>query len=261
MVNCKNCETSCEDNYKFCPNCAQPTDTKRIDFHFLIHEIQHRIFHVDKGIFYTLKELFTRPGYSIREYIEGKRQKHFKPILLIMILGASYAILQHNLKVESFSLDLLKTGNRDEILFFQKFVDYIRAIEHWIDGHYAMYFLLQIPLVGLGFYWGFKKYHLYNYAEWLVIMTFMGGQMLAVSIVESLFDMLTLRLGILFFLAEVGLVFWTIIQLFQYHSKVKVILRTLVSLLISAFFILLVVTIVMAIGVYKSGGMELMERL
>ncbi|QOG00887.1 DUF3667 domain-containing protein [Flavobacterium sp. MDT1-60] len=37
--------------------------------------------------------MFTRPGHSIREFIEGKRVKHFKPLWLVAVLGALYGFL------------------------------------------------------------------------------------------------------------------------------------------------------------------------
>jgi hypothetical protein len=45
---------------------------------------------LDKGFSYTIKELVTRPIYSIIEYIEGKRVDHFNyfiAFLLILALG------------------------------------------------------------------------------------------------------------------------------------------------------------------------------
>ena len=36
---------------------------------------------------YSGKQLFTRPGHAIREFIEGKRIKHLKPISLVIVLA------------------------------------------------------------------------------------------------------------------------------------------------------------------------------
>jgi hypothetical protein len=40
------------------------------------HDVQHGLFHFDKGMYYSAKELYWRPGHSIREFIEGKRVSH-----------------------------------------------------------------------------------------------------------------------------------------------------------------------------------------
>jgi hypothetical protein len=78
-ITCKNCHQTYTGNY--CNNCGQPADTHKINIHYLWHDIQHGLFHFDKGVTYTAKQLFTRPGHSIREFIEGKRVKHIKQYL------------------------------------------------------------------------------------------------------------------------------------------------------------------------------------
>jgi hypothetical protein len=41
--------------------------------HFIEQDLIHRIWHVDTGILFTIRELFTRPGHCVREFINGKR--------------------------------------------------------------------------------------------------------------------------------------------------------------------------------------------
>ena len=93
QVTCKNCDQTYSGH--FCNNCGQPADTHKLNLHFIMHDIQHAFFHFDKGVLFTAKELFTRPGDSIREFIEGKRVKHFKPISLVIILATLYGVLRH----------------------------------------------------------------------------------------------------------------------------------------------------------------------
>lgn len=84
-TNCLNCNT--EISGKFCSNCGQPASTHRFSLaHVFQHDFIHGVFHFDKGFFYTLKELFTRPGHSIREYVQGKRIRHFNYFTTIIIL-------------------------------------------------------------------------------------------------------------------------------------------------------------------------------
>ena len=66
---CKNCEHTFEGN--FCSNCGEPINLKRIDGHYIYHEIEH-ILHFDKGIFYTIRELLIRPGENIRSFVSEK---------------------------------------------------------------------------------------------------------------------------------------------------------------------------------------------
>lgn len=74
---CRNCSQSLHLQQEFCHECGQRTDTHRIDYHFLVHEVQHGVFHGNKGIIYILKELLIKPGHTIREYVDGKRKDQF----------------------------------------------------------------------------------------------------------------------------------------------------------------------------------------
>ncbi|WP_454881016.1 DUF3667 domain-containing protein [Sphingobacterium detergens] len=82
MTKCKNCETSIISN--FCPNCGQPAVLKRIDAHYIAHEIEH-VLHFERGILYTIRELVTTPGKNIRNYISENRSRLVKPIIFIIV--------------------------------------------------------------------------------------------------------------------------------------------------------------------------------
>lgn len=76
-VICKKCKQHFKGHY--CSNCGQPAETHKLDFHFLMHDIQHGLMHFDKGVLYSAGQLFTRPGDSIRDFIEGKELNILNP--------------------------------------------------------------------------------------------------------------------------------------------------------------------------------------
>jgi hypothetical protein len=86
-TNCLNCESPLLDAQKYCPECGQKTNIHRLNFHEISHEIIHYVVHVDKSIFNLLKELAIRPGIVAREFVTGKRQKHFRPLNFFMIVA------------------------------------------------------------------------------------------------------------------------------------------------------------------------------
>src|SRR4051812_48133830 len=90
-THCKNCGLDYTGN--FCPNCGQKAATHDIDSKYILHEIPHAIFHIDKGIFYTIGQLCTRPGKTVIEYIKGKRIQHYSPIAYILLLSAIYLLV------------------------------------------------------------------------------------------------------------------------------------------------------------------------
>lgn len=85
--NCLNCNTTVMG--KFCHECGQKTDTHRITVkHFIEHDLVHGVWHIDKGIPYTLKQIFTRPGHGALDYIHGKRVKYYNVFYLsLLVLG------------------------------------------------------------------------------------------------------------------------------------------------------------------------------
>lgn len=88
---CLNCETALTD--KYCGHCGQPASTHRLSLGHLLHEIPHTIWHVDKGIFYTLRELLTRPGATILGYMRGQRARHFAPLSLLLLVTGIYSFV------------------------------------------------------------------------------------------------------------------------------------------------------------------------
>jgi hypothetical protein len=82
---CKNCSAVYKGNY--CPICSQSAHTKRIDAHYLLHDIPHSVFHVDKGLPYTFLNLAKQPGKTLLDYIKGRRVKYFKPFAYVLVLS------------------------------------------------------------------------------------------------------------------------------------------------------------------------------
>ena len=175
-------------------------------------------FHFDKGIFYTIKEIFTRPGYAIKEYLEGKRVKHFKPISLVIILAGIWGLLYHYLP-SSDTHSVAENTTR------------ISLISKWLRDHYSIAELINLPFYALA---SFVVFRIYNYWEHLVINAFLIAQKIVVGILVlpilvSLKDDTEQKVAsILMSLISFSLFYWTNSQLFAVHSKLKVLALTVV---------------------------------
>lgn len=259
---CRNCRQHLLLHQRFCHQCGQKTDTHRIDFHFLVHEVQHGIFHVDSGILFTLRELFKRPGHSIREYIEGKRKPHFPPFTLVVILGSVCALIQYFFKKESEVKNGLTATQDSANSSLQKYVDfeglvnYFRHVIDWFSGHFAFTVLLILPVAALGFFLGFRKYRV-NYPEWLVILLFLAGQSLAVYVVFIFINQFFGNHNGWFFLVSWSLVTFSLIQFFEERGKYYVIARSVWSIFLtyffSVFYLVLAALIFTVIGILLYG--------
>ncbi len=166
---CKNCNHDIHGNY--CSNCGQTAHTHTMDWHFVSHEIQHGIFHVDKGLLFTIKELLIRPGTTIRNFIAGKRVTYFKPVAMVIFLATVYGFLYHyfDIKIEYPSM------GTDKAKVVQQ------AINNWMVGHYTLVILLMIPLYSLASKIAFMRCG-YNFIEHMALNSFLAGLKLTVQI-------------------------------------------------------------------------------
>ncbi|GEP52668.1 hypothetical protein FNO01nite_33400 [Flavobacterium noncentrifugens] len=238
---CKNCNQVFEGN--FCNNCGQSADTHRLNVHFIWHDIQHGLFHFDKGIYYSVKELYLRPGHSIREFIEGKRINHFSPISLVIVLATVYGLLYH-----SFEINLFTTAKE-----MPKLNSDIN--NYWMAKHFSWLTLATIPLYTLGTYACFRNQG-YNYIEYFILNTFKASQRLILHIVS--FPILYHFNGTpaiktfitVLYAMDIALIYWTNFQFFDRISTIKVLLLSALSHLIFLAALVFVLAIIVLFGGY-----------
>jgi hypothetical protein len=60
-------------------------DTKESSY--VVEEIQDIFVDVNKGFFYSVFKTLRNPGKTAREYVEGNRVDHYKPIALTFVLA------------------------------------------------------------------------------------------------------------------------------------------------------------------------------
>ncbi|MDR6761977.1 magnesium-transporting ATPase (P-type) [Flavobacterium sp. 2755] len=172
--NCLNCNQ--EITGKFCSNCSQAAATHRFSLsHVIKHDFIHGIFHFDKGFFYTIKELFTRPGHSIREYVQGKRAKHYNYFATIILLLAIGYFLKKWTKIEA--LDLY--GKTEVSGLF-------KVLKHYSK----ITIFLHVPIIAFASYLLFKKSR-QNYTENLVLNMYLLCGVLTISFILPIFMIFT----------------------------------------------------------------------
>ncbi|MCW5912906.1 MAG: DUF3667 domain-containing protein [Cyclobacteriaceae bacterium] len=208
-------------------------------------DIQHGLFYFDKGILFTARELFTRPGFSIKEFIDGKRIKHFKPLSLVILLAGIYGFLSHYFDINLLSNNFQVSGSGEKFIQTKATLE---KMSEWISQHYSILTLIQIPIFSLGTYIAFRKVG-YNFIEHLVINSFIAGQKLIIRLITfPLFlwfsNSQNLKVIARFTdLAGYLIGIWTLLELFNQFSFVNRILRTILSLAIAILIIFILLTI------------------
>jgi len=160
MSTCPSCSTQIDQN--FCPNCGQPATLKRIDGHYIIHEIEH-VLHFENGILFTVKELLIRPGQNVKEYISTNRSRLVKPIIFIIITSLIYTLMSHFFKLDDGYVKLGEDKKTSITLIFE-----------WIQNHYGYSNIIMGIFIALWLKLFFRKHH-YNFFEILILLCFVIG--------------------------------------------------------------------------------------
>jgi Protein of unknown function (DUF3667) len=206
-ANCLNCNQALSGNY--CTTCGQKSSTHRLSLkHFFLHDFVHGVFHLDKGFLYTIKELFTRPGHSIREYIQGKRVKHFNYFTLLIVLATISHLVGAYSNVQLTDM----TGSDSKGL--------ISGLEQLGKTYPKLFALSQIPFLALLSYVIFKKSN-QNYSEHLILNTFKASAEVMLSmfvLVVSIFYANVSVISFLYLVMAAATIMYEILFYYQYFS-------------------------------------------
>lgn len=236
---CQNCNEIFSRN--FCSNCGQKASVRRYSFkHFIQNDLIHGIWSVDNGLFFTIKELFTRPGHSIREFINGKRVGYFNVItLLLIILGVSHFVGEYSQVKLS---DLMPESSKESM----------NTLEVFSRKYPKITLLLTIPFYSVFSFLWFRKAKL-NLTEHFVLNSYKSvGELIIAFTFTILTVFYTNQNGLMtvyslvIFLSLVYS-FWYYKQFFSAYgySKKSLIIRSL-GVILSYMFFSLALGIVMA---------------
>ncbi len=217
MNNCNNCNNKLIGIY--CSDCGQPKQLKRIDSHYIIHEIEH-VLHFERGILYTIKELLTRPGQNVREFISENRSRLVKPIIFIIVTSLIYTLISHFFHIEEGYINLNDTKGSATIV-----------INNWIQNHYGYSNIIMGVFIAFWLKIFFRKYD-YNFFEIVILLCFLMGMGMLLFSIFALFEGLTkfplMKIsGIIFFIYSS----WAIGQFFDKTKPINYV-KALVSYLL-----------------------------
>ncbi len=187
MSNCLNCNAPLSATQKFCSECGQKTALKRVNLHDVLHDAIHYFTHADKGIFTLLKSLVVQPGLVAKEYIEGKRKKHFPPLNFFLIVAAVYIViggvtskyssssLQRNTRINSYTSAPKKTmSDNPQQAESIKRMEKMAKIGRFFSKYSNYVAMLAAPLISFLIWLLYFKGR-YNFTEHLVANLYLIG--------------------------------------------------------------------------------------
>ncbi|MFC6860932.1 DUF3667 domain-containing protein [Zunongwangia atlantica] len=234
MIICKNCHNRFQGNY--CNRCGQKSTVKRIHRGFIFNDLQLGLFNIDSGLFFTIRELFTRPGYAIKDYIVGKRVRYFMPVSMLILLSTIYSFLYHYLEIDLFFQSTNKFGDDEK---------YMQLVQS-LDGNYVYYILMSLHIFSFSSWLLFRKKG-FNFSEHFVLNSYAASQRLifhtiTLSILyvvpeEPQIRQLITRIQLI---VDISLIVWCYFQFFNLKI-IPLLVRTALSLLLS--YIILTISI------------------
>lgn len=207
MAVCTSCNQNIPENY--CSKCGEPAILKRIDRHYIQHEIEH-VLHLEKGIFYTIKELLIRPGQTIHNFISNDRSRLVKPVVFVIVTSLIYTLINHFFHIEEGYINFDKTNTAA-----------INPINEWVQSHYGYANIIIGVFLSLWLKLFFRKYG-YNFFELLILLCFIQGMGMLIFAIFAMTEGLThIRLlqysGMLF----LGYFSWAVGQFFDKHKYIN----------------------------------------
>lgn len=164
---CLDCGTPVADRY--CGHCGQDAHhTHRFTMRYLLlHDLPHSVWHVDKGLLYTLRMMLTQPGRTIAQYLAGRRAQHFRPIAYLLLIGGLGALIMSRLQLQPLPAD--KLAEMPKVIGL--------AMERYMNITYkypSLIYAVLLPVSALISRW-FLRATRYNYAELLIAQAFITG--------------------------------------------------------------------------------------
>jgi len=208
-MNCKNCEQHITDTAKYCPNCGQAIELKRIDGQYILQEIGS-VLNFKKGILYTIRELLIRPGQNIRAFINEDRHRLVKPIIFIIVCSLIYTISNQLFHFEDNYVRQEGLENSTIVTIFE-----------WIQKNYGYANIIMGVFIAFWIKIFFKKYG-YNFFEILILVCFIMGIGMLMYAVFGIIESLT-EVNLMGIAGIIGLMYsaWAIGQFFDKGKKIN----------------------------------------
>ncbi|WP_326983019.1 DUF3667 domain-containing protein [Chryseobacterium sp. MYb264] len=246
---CLNCNEIITAN--FCGNCGQKK-YKRINRKYVIDEVQYTFLHTNKGFLYSVKKILKNPGKTAKDFIDGNRVNHYKPILLAFLLSGISAFLSY--KVIHFE-KVLK-------LFYEKYTpnsSILTDLMATMNSYNSIFMLLLVPFFALLSKTVFMKWG-QNYYEHVVMNAFVLSYYNILNIIfvypilyfiRDDIQLFAIFTTLVLFVGSFFMLIWFYKGFYSERSWKTIILRVIgiFGLIVVAYFIMLIL-IVIGLSIY-----------
>ncbi len=142
----------------------------RITLHSIFQTLLEQ-FHLEKGIGYTIKQLFINPKSAIDEYFYHDRKRMIKPSRFLLLTVAVATFLSYQfLGIGDEFMETLRNDPAYKMVpeAYRPALDQLNRL---INQYFNLLFMISLPFLSLATYLIYKNRH-FNYAEHLVLNTY-----------------------------------------------------------------------------------------
>ncbi|SFF34328.1 DUF3667 domain-containing protein [Thermoflexibacter ruber] len=113
--NCLNCGLKLDKKYNYCPQCGQENTDNKVSLRTLIADTILNYFNFDMLLGRSLLPFLFRPGYLVKEFLEGKRVGHIHPVRLYLIVNfLFFLVFVHTIDLSIIDKKLALTEKRTQ---------------------------------------------------------------------------------------------------------------------------------------------------
>ena len=157
---------------RFCATCGQPTAVERITWGWLVRQIPHAVFHMDRGVFRTLHGMLRSPGVTVRDYWAGQRLRTMNPLTFLALMVALSALnsILYASELESAWRQMMPSIRSETMTLAKLRFQYPLVSQ-----------LLNLPALALGSWSCFRSFGR-TFGEHVIMNTFIVGTMLLIEV-------------------------------------------------------------------------------
>ncbi|WP_372973486.1 DUF3667 domain-containing protein [Muriicola sp.] len=97
---CKNCGMLSQGN--FCTRCGQRLSVHKVTFRETFEDLSDALISVNAPLLITVRDLVIRPGDLLRNYLEGKRKRYYRPVAFFLLTTFLYIVIRSLIGFDPF---------------------------------------------------------------------------------------------------------------------------------------------------------------
>ena len=178
----------CGVQYKgdYCPSCGMRARWRRFNWRLLLLNFMDIWGLGNRPMFRTVRDLFWRPGYMIREYLQGHHLSYFPPFKMLAVWTV---LLIFTLWIMKKAFGIVPTddgsvlqgminsiGGVFESPTTNFLIEKFKALSDYLHNNMLYNLILQNVLVVLAVKWAFRKISTFNLVETFISQVYINCQ-------------------------------------------------------------------------------------